>query len=115
MGTLIDAGKKLLPDLLERLARSATFVGTKHETWALHQAYALAQKSNFSRAILQDCPPFLAVSKLPHLTWCDLGSPARVLGILETVKLQPRGWSRAEALEHGSFARPRSSAGSMSR
>ncbi len=87
--TLIDAGKKRLPDLLERLARSATFVGTEHEAWAIHQAYALVSKANFSRAILQDCPAFLAVSRLPRLTWCDLGSPARALRILETLKLRP--------------------------
>ncbi|MBI3107204.1 MAG: NTP transferase domain-containing protein [Candidatus Rokubacteria bacterium] len=89
VGTLIDTGRQLLPDLMDRLVRSAAFAGTVHSAWAIRQAYALAPKVNFSRAILQHCPPFLAVSRLPRLTWCDLGSPERVLRILKALKLQP--------------------------
>jgi len=37
---------------------------------------------DFSRSILEACPQMLAVSKLPGLTWCDLGSPERVVTML---------------------------------
>src|SRR5207247_308760 len=83
--TLIDAGWEFLPIFLERLARSRAFAGTEHETWAIRQAYALAPTTDFSRSLLQDCPPFLAVSHLPPLTWSDLGTPARVFKIFGSV------------------------------
>ena len=54
------------------------FVGTEEEPWALHQAYVLMPKADFSRSVLEPCPPFLAVSEMPGVTWSDLGSPRRV-------------------------------------
>lgn len=90
---LIDAGQELLPALHERLARSCAFVGTEHEAWAIRQAYALAPTCSFSRSILEDCPPYLAVSQLPHLTWSDLGTAPRVLATLRTANIRPP-WMR---------------------
>jgi mannose-1-phosphate guanylyltransferase len=87
--TLIAAGWELLPTFLERLACCTTFAGTEHEAWAIRQAYALAPTTDFSRSLLQDCPPFLAVSKLPPLTWSDLGSPARLIRTLSALRVQP--------------------------
>jgi len=46
------------------------------------QADALAPRANFSQSILKSCPRALAVSKLPAVTWCDPGSPARVVKTL---------------------------------
>jgi hypothetical protein len=63
--------------------------GSKHEAWAMRQAYALAPRASFSRAVLQDCPRALAVSKLPAVTWCDLGSPARVVKTVGALGLGP--------------------------
>jgi mannose-1-phosphate guanylyltransferase len=83
-GTLIDAGWEFLPIFLERLARSAAFAGTEHEAWAIRQAYALAPTTDFSKSLLQDCPPFLAVSQLPPMTWSDLGTPSRLDRIFGT-------------------------------
>jgi mannose-1-phosphate guanylyltransferase len=88
-GTLIDAGWEFLPIFLERLARSAAFAGTEHETWAIRQAYALAPTTDFSRSLLQDCPPFLAVSQLPAMTWSDLGTPTRLLQIFSALGHPP--------------------------
>jgi len=65
--------------LADRLARLSSFWGTEHDRWAIRQAYALAPTANFSRAILEACSQPLAVVKMPGLTWCDLGSPGRVL------------------------------------
>ena len=87
--TFLSAGGAALPDLSDRLARLSPFLGTADEAWALHQAYALMPTANFSRAILEPCPSFLAVSELPHLAWSDLGSPRRVFDILRRVPTMP--------------------------
>ncbi len=86
---LVAAGAACVPELNDRLGRLAAFFGTEHESWALGQAYALAPRANFSRAVLQHGPGALAVSKLPALTWCDLGSPARVLRTVAALGLTP--------------------------
>ena len=39
------------------LARLTDFLGTEHENWALRQAYELAPRANFSRAVLERSPP----------------------------------------------------------
>jgi len=89
VATLIEAGRQLLPRLSDRLARIAPFAGTEDEPWAIQQAYALAPKANFSRAVLEPCPPFLAVSGLPPLTWSDWGTPDRVLKSLRGAGISP--------------------------
>jgi len=92
--TLIGAGRECVPDLNQRLARLADFFGTEHESWAISQAYVLAPRANFSRSVLQHCPGALAVSKLPAVTWCDLGSPARVVKTLTSLGISPPWLSR---------------------
>ena len=87
--TLIAVGAECVPELNDRLGRLAAFFGTEHESWAMRQAYAMAPRANFSRAVLQRCPGALAVSKLPALTWCDLGSPARVVRTVTRLGLTP--------------------------
>lgn len=76
---VLAAGRECVPSMADRLARLSSFWGTEHERWAIRQAYALAPAANFSRAILEACSQPLAVVKMPGLTWCDLGSPGRVL------------------------------------
>lgn len=89
VATLLEAGRRLLPQLSDRLARIAPFAGTEDEPWAIQQAYALAPRANFSRAVLEPCPPFLAVSRLPALTWSDWGTPERVLKSLQRAGISP--------------------------
>jgi hypothetical protein len=48
------------------------------QSWALDQAYLLAPRVDFSRAVLQSSLPALAVLRVPALAWCDLGTPERV-------------------------------------
>jgi hypothetical protein len=79
---LLSAGRECAPALYERLASLREFAGGEHERWAVRQAYALAPTVDFSRTVLEACPQMLAVSKLPGLTWCDLGSPERVVSML---------------------------------
>ncbi len=97
VAALIQAGQQRLPDLNDRLARIAPFAGTPEEPWAVRQAYSLMPRANFSRAILEPCPPSLAVSPLPHLIWSDLGTPRRVFELLRRVPLRP-AWLEAADL-----------------
>jgi mannose-1-phosphate guanylyltransferase len=76
---VLAAGRECVPSLADRLARLSSFWGTRHARWAIRHAYDVAPTSNFSRAILEACSQPLAVVKMPGLTWCDLGSPGRVL------------------------------------
>ena len=87
---LIDAGRECVPRLSDRLERIAAFADTEHEAWAIRQAYTLAPRANFSRAILESCPRPLAVARLSDVTWCDLGTPARVEQLLASRRL-PQG------------------------
>lgn len=91
--TLLDVGHRFLPELSDRLARIKPFVGTDDERWAVGQAYALAPTASFSRAVLAACPPSLAVSRLPALTWSDWGTPDRVLRSLREAGISP-SWLR---------------------
>lgn len=89
VSALIRAGQECLPDLHDRLARLAAFAGTEHEAWAIRQAYAFVPRANFSRSVLEVCPGPLAVAKMPGLTWCDLGTPARVARTLTSLGVSP--------------------------
>lgn len=86
---LVAAAEECVPELNDRLTHLVPFFGTEQESWAMGQAYALAPRANFSRSVLQRCPGALAVSKLPAVTWCDLGSPGRVLRTLADLGLTP--------------------------
>jgi len=58
--------------------------------------------SDFSRGILERCPTWLGVSRLPGLTWSDLGTPRRVIGIASSLPVRPlwlaRGRRTADAM-----------------
>jgi len=86
---LLRAGQEQLPELSDRLARIHAFAGTEHERWAIRQAYALMPPANFSRGILERCTAGLAVSPLPSLTWCDLGTSRRVVELLSRLRINP--------------------------
>lgn len=87
--TLLEVGRQSLPSVDARMRHIAAFTGGPHEAWAIRQAFALAPACDFSRAVLQECPPGLAVSPLPRLTWCDLGTPARVVGVVKSLPIRP--------------------------
>jgi mannose-1-phosphate guanylyltransferase len=91
VSALIEAGGACVPLLHDRLARLAVFLGSRHESWAVRQAYMLAPTANFSRSILASGPLSLAVSKVPDLTWCDLGTPVRVARTLRSLGM-PAAW-----------------------
>jgi mannose-1-phosphate guanylyltransferase len=84
---LLSAGRECAPALYDRLAQLRAFTGSAAERWAVRQAYALAPTVNFSQSILEVCRQPLAVSTLPGITWCDLGSPERVVNVLTRLGL----------------------------
>ena len=88
VGTLLATGRECVPSLSERIARLSAFWGSEHERWAVRQAYALAPTANFSQAILEARLERLAVVKVSGLTWCDLGSPDRVLKTLAGCRIE---------------------------
>lgn len=97
VAVFLRAGAEALPEVNGRLARSIPLLGTEDEAPALHQAYAVMPRADFSRSVLEPCPSFLAVSELPRVTWSDLGSPRRVFEILKCVPGRP-SWVAASEL-----------------
>jgi len=83
----LRAAREAVPEVCERLARAVPFFDTNAEAWA--QAYALIPRADFSRAILEPCPSFLAVAAVPPLMWSDLGSARRVFEILGAARSLP--------------------------
>lgn len=95
VATLAAFGQEALPELSVRLERLRAFTGTPEELWATRQAFALAPRASFSRAVLERVPAGLAVSRLPPgVTWADWGTPERVIASLRRAGLRPR-WLEA--------------------
>jgi mannose-1-phosphate guanylyltransferase len=91
--TLIDLERRYLPELSGPLGAVTAFVGTRAERWAIREAYRLLPSRNFSRTILQSAAPRAAVSTLSGVTWSDVGTPARLLEILDELAI-PAPWMR---------------------
>jgi mannose-1-phosphate guanylyltransferase len=91
---LIDLGRQLLPDLHNQFARIAPCADTENEPRAIEETYMATPNVNFSQAVLDRCPPSLVVSRLPPLTWCDWGTPERVLKSLRRLGVCP-SWAAA--------------------
>jgi mannose-1-phosphate guanylyltransferase len=89
---LVALGAEALPEMSDRLDRASD-----EEPAALRQAYALMSRTSFGRAVLERHPECLAASVLGRVTWCDLGSPGRVLAVLARMRVRPAWAERAEA------------------
>ncbi len=90
VSTLVDAGRRELPELHERLRQIRPFAGTRSEGPAVERAYLLAPTANFSQTILSTDPARLAVSRLPAMGWSDWGTPERVIATLRREGIEPR-------------------------
>jgi len=86
---LVALGAEALPEMSDRLDRASD-----EEPAALRQAYALMSRTSFGRAVLERHPERLAASVLGRVTWCDLGSPGRVLAVLARMRVRP-AWAEA--------------------
>ena len=90
VSTLVDAGRRALPELHERLRRIRPFAGSRSEEQAVDRAYLLAPTANFSQTILATDSDRLAVSRLPPMGWSDWGTPERVIATLRREGIAPR-------------------------
>jgi len=91
---MIAVGVEALPEMHARLDRVGAFADSDEEPAALHQAYALMTRTSFGRGVLARYPERLAVSALARVTWCDLGSPGRVLAVLARMRVRA-AWAEA--------------------
>ena len=86
---LVAAGRRCVPRIhfvLERLIHAAAR-GARREV--LQRISAALPRGNFSRDVLQNVAPMLAVTTLTGVTWCDWGSPRRVVASLERLGIRP--------------------------
>jgi mannose-1-phosphate guanylyltransferase len=86
---LLELGARALPGMSSRFASLRRFLDSDRELTAVQDAYALVPRASFSRAFLEPHPEHLGVSPLPRVTWCDLGSPRRVLSVLARMRVRP--------------------------
>ena len=86
---LVELGARALPEMSARLAGIRPFLDSDRELEEVQQAYAVMPRASFSRAVLESHPEDLGVSRLPRVTWCDLGSPRRVLYVLARMRVRP--------------------------
>lgn len=93
VSAILEAARRALPDLHERLCRIRPFAGTAGEARAIERAYALAPSANFSQSVLAASSSRLAVSQLPPVSWSDWGTPERVIETLRREGIAP-GWLR---------------------
>lgn len=84
-----ELGARALPEMSSRLAGLQRFLDSEQEVTAVQEAYALMTRASFSRAVLEPHPECLGVSPLPRVTWCDLGSPRRILHVLARMRVRP--------------------------
>lgn len=66
---LVQASRRLLPELDSRLETAAALEGTRYEQRALNECCGVARKASFSASILAAAPHLLSVSRLPPIHW----------------------------------------------
>jgi mannose-1-phosphate guanylyltransferase len=87
--TLIELISKSAPDVYSLFERIAPAIGTSHEAAAIGALYSQLPESNFSQEILTRQSSRLAVFPVTGIEWSDWGDPARVLGSLSRIGIQP--------------------------
>jgi mannose-1-phosphate guanylyltransferase len=94
---LLELGARALPEMSSRFAGLRRFRDSDREVPAIQEAYARVPRASFSRVVLEPHPEYLGVSPLPRVTWCDLGSPRRVLYVLARMRVRPAWADLADA------------------
>jgi mannose-1-phosphate guanylyltransferase len=94
---LLETGQEGVPLLHDRLLRFEVFVGTRHEPWAITQAYQLSPRADFCRSVLEATSRPFAVATIDPHTWCDLETPERVARSLRTLGSPCAAWLDALA------------------
>jgi mannose-1-phosphate guanylyltransferase len=86
---LLKAGRRGAPEIIDALAEAVPSAEIGDHARALQHAYERMPKANFSRSVLEACPDSLAVARLPRLAWTDLGSPRRVIELMDRLGIRP--------------------------
>jgi mannose-1-phosphate guanylyltransferase len=86
---LLKAGRRGTPEIIDALAEATPSAGMGDHPPVLRPAYERMPKANFSRSVLEACPDSLAVARLPRLAWTDLGSPRRVMEVMDRLGIRP--------------------------
>jgi mannose-1-phosphate guanylyltransferase len=87
--TLVEAGRQCVPEIHAILEPMMHAVSRRGRPAAIRQAYAGLPDGNFSRDVLQRMTSRLAVRTLTGVTWCDWGSPRRVIASLARLGIRP--------------------------
>jgi mannose-1-phosphate guanylyltransferase len=87
--TLVQAGRECVPRIHAVLTHMVHLASRGAPPAAIRRACAHLPDGNFSRDVLQHLTPRLAVRTLTDVTWCDWGSPRRVVASLTRLGLRP--------------------------
>jgi mannose-1-phosphate guanylyltransferase len=82
------------PDLFCTFNAELAESGPGAQASAIDRIYNKLATQGFSDLVLAQCPPNLAVLRMDHPQWSDLGEPARVLEAVSSMDLRPR-WLEA--------------------
>ena len=85
----MELGACALPEMSRCLAGIRPWLDSEREVDGGAGSLSFMARASFSRAVLEAHPEHLAVSRLPRVTWCDLGSPRRVLYVLARMRVRP--------------------------
>jgi mannose-1-phosphate guanylyltransferase len=87
--TLVDAGRETVPRIHHALAGMMHASGRRARPAAIRRVCAALPNANFSRDVLERVASRLAVTTLAGVTWCDWGSPRRVIASCARMGLTP--------------------------
>lgn len=85
------------PKLLGMFQAATSQFGKTKEAAVVRAIYSWIKETNFSTDVLERSAEMLRVLRVTDVGWSDLGEPARVLGTLHTLGVQPT-WMRAVAV-----------------
>jgi mannose-1-phosphate guanylyltransferase len=101
--TLVQAGRQCVPRIHSLLDRIVHGTGRMARPEDIRRASAALPRANFSRDVLEHVLPMLAVTTLTEVTWCDWGSPRRVVASLKLLGIRPAWLDQlTEPVETGS-------------
>jgi mannose-1-phosphate guanylyltransferase len=89
VSALAKAARECVPEIHSRLERMVHSLGRHTSPQAVRRIGASLPIGNFSRDVLEHVAPMLAVMALRGVTWCDWGSPRRVVASLERLGIRP--------------------------
>ena len=87
--TLLALISESVPDVYRSFEPIVPAIGSRHAPAAVEAVYSKLRESNFSQEVLAAQPSRLAVLPVTGMEWSDWGDPARVLGSLARIGVQP--------------------------